>query len=119
MPQTTETAIPVGVSTDKQVRNLVVTAVINGVPTPVMMQVVSIADSQGNILDLGITKKQDVNLQLLGDIRKEMMIQNELLVQLLTTTQVPGGSGAFTPTIDLEKEYRQDRSYDFPGIDRQ
>lgn len=37
--------------TGKQIRNLLVTTLINGVPTQVYMQVLAISDSDGNLID--------------------------------------------------------------------
>ena len=107
----TETAVPIGAAgTSQQVRNVNATVLINGVPTPVIMQVVLMADAQGNLLDLNITKRQDIELQLLADIRKELMILNDLFVLHLVAV------APLNPVIDLDKEYRRDPSYDYPGI---
>ena len=101
--QATETAVPLGTQTGgQQVRNLLVTTLINGVPTPVLMQVIAIADISGNLLDLGLASRSDLHNQLLVEMRRELMIQNELLVQ---------GLGL---SIDLDREYRNDRIYDVP-----
>ena len=109
--QVSESAVPIGAAgTSQQVRNLIATVLINGVATPVMMQVISMSDQNGNLLDMGITRRQDIELQILADLRREVMIQNELMTQLLSVL-APN-----TPTIDLNKEYRSDPSYDYLGI---
>ena len=108
---TVETGVPIGpIGTTQQVRNVTATVLINGVATPVLMQVVSLADQNGNLIDINSTKRQDVELQLLVEIRRELMIQNELLSQWMAMTfpNVPG--------VSLDQEYRRDPVYDYPGI---
>ena len=105
-----ETAVPIGAAgTSQQVRNVVGSVMINGVLTPVLMQVVLLSDQNANILDMNLARRLDVMNQLLVDIRKEMMISNELMAISL-------GQPATNPiTIDLDKEYRLDSSYDYPN----
>ena len=81
----------------QQVRNLLVTTLINNIPTQVLMQVIALADQEGNLLKLA---PWDAPLEILMDIRREMMINNELLVLGLNLT------------VDIEKEYRQDKAFD-------
>ena len=108
---TTSAAVPIGAAgTSQQVNNLVATVLVNGVATQVLMQVVSLSDTQGNILDMNITKRQDVELQLLADIRRELTILNDLFVLHLAAV------APLNPPIDLDKEYRRDPSYDYSGI---
>ena len=82
------------------VRNLLVTTMINGVPTQVMMQVVSIADQQGALIDL---PRENPLLQVLLDIRRELMIANELTADDLARTH--------DLSVNIEKEYRHDPAY--------
>lgn len=101
-----ESSVPIsGVGTVQLVRNLLVTTQnTDGTLSAKLEQVVAIADSNGNLIDLNLAPIENVQTQLMVDIRKELMIQNELLVLLLT-------SGA---PIDLEKEYRNDKIYQNP-----
>ena len=106
-----ETAVPVGASgTNQQVRNLIATVLINGVATQVMMQVVSLADQNGNLLDMNLGARMDSQLQLLADIRRELLIQSDLMAQMLSN------AAPFPPPPDLEKEYRQDPYYSNPPV---
>ena len=109
-----ESAVPIGPSgTTQQVRNIQVTAIINGVPTPVLMQVVSIADQFGNPISYDESILYPLHIQLLADIRRELMIQNELTaIWLANTPALPPGAAPALPQIDLDKEYRSDPSYD-------
>ena len=96
-----ESSVPLGTSTGGQaVRNLLVTTLINGVATPVLMQVIAISDQQGNMLDL---PRESPLLQVLADIRRELMITNDLYAEEFSRT--------FDINIDIEKDYRGDKLY--------
>jgi hypothetical protein len=98
-----ETAVTINaIQATQQIRNLaVITRNADGSLSSKLEQVVAIADENGILLDLSLAPRLDIHMQLLTDIRKELMIQNELLVSLL-------GNG--TP-INLDKEYRDSRDY--------
>ena len=107
-----EVGVPIGpVGTTQQVRNITANVLINGVLTPVLMQVVGLADpNTGNLLDMNIAKRLDQCCLIFQDIRKELLIQNEMLAMMLAQTP------PVSPVIDLDKEYRNNPQYDFPGI---
>lgn len=108
-----EAAVPIGAAgTTQQVRNIQATITINGVATPVLMQVVAIADQGGNPVSYDESILYPMHIQLLADIRRELMIQNELFLMQLANIPAlsPGTPGI--PTVDLDKEYRSDPSYD-------
>ena len=93
-----ESAVALGTTVGgQQVRNLLVTTLINNIPTQVLMQVIALADQDGNLLKVS---SRDAQLDVLMDIRREMIINNELLVLGLNLT------------VDIEKEYRQDKAFD-------
>ena len=103
-----ESPVAIGpIGTSQQVRNLTATVLVNGVLTNVLMQVVGLSDQNGNLIDMNITKRQDIELQLLVDIRRELLIQNEMIAQMLS------GAPLFVPPIDLDKEYRRDPAFDY------
>ena len=107
-----EAAVPVGASgTNQQVRNLIATVLLNGVATQVMMQVVSLADQNGNLIDMNLATRLDVHSQLLADIRTELRIQTEFLTQIFSSNTVPPN-----PLPDLDKEYRADPYYSNPPV---
>ena len=107
----TENAVPVGTAgTNQQVRNLNATVLINGVATPVIMQVVVLADANGNIVDMNLAKRLDGIYALLKDMRMEMMILNEIQTQWFSAT-FPN-----RPEIQIDEEYRSDPMYDIPNI---
>jgi len=108
-----ESAVPIGAAgTNQQVRNIQATILINGVQTPVLMQVVSLADQYGNPVIYDESATRSVQGQLLADIRRELMIQNELLAIQLANTPLLASGVAPAARIDLDAEYRSDRSYD-------
>jgi hypothetical protein len=86
-----------------QVRELVVTLLVNNVPTPVVMQVVSLANADGTLLDMNLLVTQRQIIDLLSEVLRETKIQNELLVQ------------GFNVNIDLEAEYRADPMFGSAG----
>ena len=88
-----------GIEPTSRIRNLLVTTLVNNVPTPVLMQVVSIANESGKLIDLDSGSRLDTLIAISLDVRRELLIQNELLIQ---------GLGL---DIDLEKEYRNDPEY--------
>ena len=96
-----ETTVPLGTSTGGQaIRNLLVKTYVNGVATDVLMQVVSISDQQGNLLDL---PRESLLINLLSDIRRELMIANDLAAERFART--------FDINLDVDKEYRDDPAY--------
>ena len=112
--QKIESAVPIGAAgTNQQVRNIQATVTINGVPTPVLMQVVAIADQYGNPVGYDEAVGRAVQGQLLADIRRELMIQNELLAMWIANTPaLIQGVTPIVPSIDVDKEYRSDPVYD-------
>ena len=108
-----ESAVPIGAAgTSQQVRNIQATVLINGVATPVLMQVVSISDQYGNPVSYDEQTLYPIHLQLLADIRRELMIQNEMVaIQLANMPLLQQGVPA-AAVIDLNAEYRSDPSYD-------
>ena len=108
-----ESAVPIGAAgTSQQVRNIQATVLINGVPTPVLMQVVSISDQYGNPLSYDEQTLYPIHIQLLADIRRELMIQNDLIAIELANMPLLSQDTASAARIDLDKEYRSDPSYD-------
>ena len=104
-----ETAVPVGAAgTAQQVRNIIATVLINGVATPVMMQVVALADQNGAVIDMALGARLDAHTALLMDIRRESMIQTCLLAQLLNATN------PLLPQIDVNSEYRANSDFNLP-----
>jgi hypothetical protein len=108
-----ESAVPIGpAGTTQQVRNIQATVLINGVPTPVLMQVVSISDQFGNPVSYDEQTLYPLHIQLLADMRRETMILNELVSMLLANTPaIQPGVAPAVPQIDLDREYRSDPSY--------
>ena len=108
-----ESAVPIGAAgTTQQVRNINATVLINGVPTPVLMQVISIADQYGNPVSYDEQVLYPLHIQLLTDLRREWMIQNELIAILLANTPALAPGAVAAANIDLDAEYRFDRSFD-------
>ena len=107
-----ETAVPVGnAGSDQQVRNLIATVLVGGKAQTVMMQVVSLADQNGNLLDMDLARRMDSQLQLLSDMRTEMRIQTDLLSQIFASNSVPPN-----PLPDIDREYRADPYYSQPTV---
>ena len=108
-----ESAVPIGPSgTTQQVRNIQATVLINGVATPVLMQVVSVADQNGNPISYDEQTLYPLHIQLLADIRRELMIANELwAIELANLPALPSNQTA-AAVIDVDREYRADQSYD-------
>lgn len=92
-------------STSGQVRNVVASSTISGAAASTLMQVVTLADQSGNLLDLSIAKRLDSIIGLLADIRREQMIENELWAQYFGL-QFPN-----SPAPRLDEEYRKDPAY--------
>lgn len=65
-------------STGKDIRLLQVTTVINGVQTTVYMQVVALADKEGNPISL------EPDRELLRDLKREARLQTEVLLRILS-----------------------------------
>ena len=108
-----EAAVPIGAAgTSQQVRNIQATILINGVATPVLMQVVSIADQYGNPVSYDEQALYPLHIQLLADLRREWMILNELITILLANTPLLGPGVTPAAVIDIDKEYRSDGCYD-------
>ena len=108
-----ESAVPIGAAgTTQQVRNIQATVQINGVATPVLMQVVSVADQYGNPISYDEQTLYTLHIQLLADIRRELMIQNDLTAIWLANTPLLPTGVAPALLADLDKEYRADKSYD-------
>ena len=107
-----ESAVPIGAAgTSQQVRNIQATVLINGIATPVLMQVVSISDQYGNQVSYDEQTLYPIHLQLLADIRRELMLQNELIaIELANMPLLPAGA-ASAAVVDLDREYRSDPSY--------
>ena len=102
-----ESAVAVGAAgTNQQVRNLITNVLVNGVLTPVIMQVTVAADRNGNLLDMDIGRKLDAIYNLLGLLYREARIANELAAnrQQLSFPTVPA------PRV--EEEYRNGGSLD-------
>jgi hypothetical protein len=108
-----ESAVPIGAAgTSQQVRNIQVTTLINGVPTTVLMQVIALADQYGNPVSYDEGTLYPLHIQLLADIRRELMISNELWqIELSNLPMLPQGTPA-AAQIDLDREYRSDPAYD-------
>lgn len=64
-------------STGKAIRNIAVTTAINGVQTTVQMQVIALADGEGNPISLTSDR------QLMQNIALEGRLQTEILLRLL------------------------------------
>ena len=95
-----EATVPLGTQAGgQQVRNLLVTTLINSVPTQVLMQVISVSDQDGKVLNLST----DLSNELLTNIRTEMRISNQLFADLF--------SEIFSRHIDLDAEYRNDKDF--------
>jgi hypothetical protein len=108
-----ESAVPIGAAgTSQQVRNIQATVLINGVPTPVLMQVVALADQYGNPVSYDEQMLYPLHIQLLADIRRELMIQNDLIAIELANMPLLAPGVAPAAVVDLDKEYRADGSYD-------
>ena len=73
------------ISQSTPLRGIVATVLINGVPTQVAMQVVSLSDSDGHTIDLAQQTLVDVMLQLL----KEQRVANQMLSTLSGVPYVP------------------------------
>lgn len=102
----TEQGVSVGsAATSGQVRNVIATVMIGGVATPVLMQVVALADQNGNLLDMGLAQRLDDVIELLADIRRESMINNEIWSQFMGL-QFPS-----VPAPRIDDEYRKDPAF--------
>lgn len=102
MPGNAPTEAPISLGTTvggPTVRNLMITALVNGVLTPVLMQVVSMANADGTLIDMSLGPRIDVMTVALQELLREQLITNDLLAQGLNIS------------VDLEKEYRADRRY--------
>lgn len=99
MPTTpVESAVAItGAGAAQSVRNLAVTTRnADGTLTTKIQQVVSVADSDGSLLDVSVVSVLKDIFLILRDIRREILIQNEILVNGLNLK------------VDLDKEYRRD-----------
>ena len=106
-----ENAVPIGAAgTNQQVRNLTTNVLVGGVLTPVLMQVVASADRNGNILDSDLAKLLSAQYELLGQVLRELRIQNELTAQWFAL------SFPNLPPIQLDAEYRNDPAYATPLV---
>ena len=116
----TEAVVPVGTADNKQIRNVVTQTQVGGAaPAPALQQVITLADANGNLLDLALSTREDVMVGLLAEIKRELMIQNELLATWMTATAAPVPGSLYLPPIDLDKEYRTAREYDTPNVPKQ
>jgi len=102
MPTPSEGSFAPASGGNQAARMFQITTLVNGVPTVVSMPVVAIANAGGTVVDLNLANDLSIVIQLLADIRKELMIFNNFFLDSLNLKIEPDAERA---NADLDNPY--------------